>query len=552
MNIGPAPSLPDQAPPAQPLPAIPLFDGGWQRNLMQPLLILILTVSLLMGPIALMRQISGEQRFLALLPFFFFVILQAIYSRRWLARPEHRWFGDPRARLGEIVLVLTLLRLVIWLIQRQPITLERARGWLVEPISFFDPLFVLSAGLALIAWGFAASLTTLFLDLALAPDELMVWEGRGGTRAWVQAQPKNRQELLERYAGQWMWGGVLLTFTAAAARIELRPGSGRLFGLTALGLGPELVLALALYFLIGLLLLSYGQLATLRARWQREGTPGIDQVTGRWQRNALLTILGVGLLASLLPLGSSFGLALLLNALFQALLFIASFLLTLVAALISWALNLFGLESSVAPELPPAPFQPDFLPPEPAPPESVLPPWAAGGVFWLLLILVALYLLFYFFWRQGWGRAVLQMGWFARLQQWWRLFWTRAHAVAAQARARLAAVSLPATSAALPRPWRFVRLLGLSPTARARYFYLSTLRRAAQAGVARAPAQTPLEYEQTLAERLPTAGAEIDDLTASFLRARYAPTPLEEPAASRAQSAAARIKQHLRRLGGEQ
>lgn len=539
---------PTPPPPESPPPAIPLFDGGWQRAVAQPALILLLTLSLLMGPIALMRQISGEQRFLILLPFFLFVILQAIYTRRWLARPEHRWFGDPCARLGEIALVLLLLRLVVWAIQRQPLTLEVARGWLLDPLTFFDPLYVLNAGLALIAWGFAASLTTLFLDLGLAPDELIPWEDRLGTRAWVQAQPKNRQEMLERYAEQWMWGGVLLTLSAALARVQFRPAPGRLFGLSALGLGPELVLALVFYFLIGLFLLSYGQLAVLRSRWQREGTPGIGQVTGRWQRRALITILGVGVLASLLPLGSSFGLALILNAVIQALLLAVSLLVGLVAALVMWLSGLFGVEMTAPPEPPPPLPQIDLLPPAPPPTEPVLPPWAPGGLFWLLLSLLLLYLLYHFLTQQEMGRALLRRGWFTRLRAWWRLLWARAGAAAERARARLAAASLPGAPASLPQPWRFVRLLGLSPTARARYFYLSTLRRAAQAGAARAPAQTPLEYEATLAQHLPAASAEIDALTASFLRARYAPAPLDEPAAHRAQSAAARIKHYLRRL----
>lgn len=53
------------------------------------------------------------------------------------------------------------------------------------------------------------------------------------------------------------------------------------------------------------------------------------------------------------------------------------------------------------------------------------------------------------------------------------------------------------------------------------YFYLSILRRAARAGHARGAQQTPYEYGQALAERLPEAVSEVTALTQAFVEARY-------------------------------
>lgn len=524
-----------------------LSDGPWQRNIVRPLLIVAVSTSLLVGPISLMRTFTREDRVLSLLPFFILVTLQAVYTRHWLANPEHRWFRDVRTRLGEIVLLLVVLRLVVWYIQRQEIALYVLEEWLVDPFSFFDLLFVMGVFLTLMGWGFAAAFTMIFLDLGLAPDELLDYRERGYERAWVQALPSNRQELLDRFGEMWMWGGAFLAFTAALSRVQFNPEPGRLIGLRTLGLAPELVLALVIYFMGGLMLLSYGRLALLRARWQREGSAGIERVTRRWQRNALLAIVGVAALASLLPFGSSFGLALILSALLQIIFLIVTGIMVLITALAAAALSLFGTQAPEQSLNLPTPAPPESPLSPPTLPSELIPPWAAGGLFWLIVIILGLYLVAYFLVRRGLGRRLKALPWLGRLVVWWRRLWGRASEMAGEARRRLRTSTPPSLPARFSDPWRFVRLRGLSPSERTRYFYLSTVRRAGEAGVRRQPAQTPLEYESTLSSQFPQAGSEIAELTGSFLRARYGPRPLDEPEAGRARRAWQEIKRFLRR-----
>ncbi|RME84729.1 MAG: hypothetical protein D6775_04790, partial [Caldilineae bacterium] len=320
-----------------------LVDSRWLKDVLRPLLIAIMSTSLLLGPVALGRMITQEERYYLLLPFCFGVALEAVYTRNWLAQPHLRRHRDVRIQVGELSLWLVVLRLLTWYIRGQVIDLAAVRAWLYEPGSFFDLLFLFGILMTVVVWKFAGLIAGIFIDLGLRPDELVDYKAAHRERAWVQALPVDRQALLEQYVELWMWGGVLLVFTAAVGRVRFEPQPGKLIGLRTLGLGPDLILALVSYYLVGLVLLSQGRLAQLRARWHREGTPGIAQVARRWNRYALLAIFGIGLLASLLPFGSTYGLALIIGAVIQAVLFLYFLVFALITGLLSFLLGLFGV-----------------------------------------------------------------------------------------------------------------------------------------------------------------------------------------------------------------
>jgi len=96
-------------------------------------------------------------------------------------------------------------------------------------------------------------------------------------------------------------------------------------------------------------------------------------------------------------------------------------------------------------------------------------------------------------------------------------------------------------------PGSFLSLRRLPPRELIRYFYLSTLRRAAQAGQPRRPAQTPYEYEADLNRALPELEPDLSGLTGAFITARYSPQPMQPEEAQAAKSFWQRIKEALRR-----
>jgi hypothetical protein len=79
------------------------------------------------------------------------------------------------------------------------------------------------------------------------------------------------------------------------------------------------------------------------------------------------------------------------------------------------------------------------------------------------------------------------------------------------------------------------------------YFYLSIARRAAQAGRARQPHQTPYEYQADLASHFPNLEPDLSGLTEAFVQARYDNRRLNSKDADAVKPLWQRIKSELRR-----
>ena len=93
---------------------------------------------------------------------------------------------------------------------------------------------------------------------------------------------------------------------------------------------------------------------------------------------------------------------------------------------------------------------------------------------------------------------------------------------------------------------RFLRFNSLSARERLLYFYLSTIRRAEEQGIQRAPVQTPHEYSTVLKQALPEVQPELDDLTEAFIEARYSLHPVTPEQTSGVLSHWKQVQQALR------
>jgi hypothetical protein len=137
-----------------------------------------------------------------------------------------------------------------------------------------------------------------------------------------------------------------------------------------------------------------------------------------------------------------------------------------------------------------------------------------------------------------WGRLL------AWLRDWWQQWRTWRHGVQArlaQRRAERQGEERAGTKLRFFSPGR------LAPRELIRYFYLSTARRAAQAGQPRRPSQTPYEYRTTLEERFPDLEPDLDGLTEAFIAARYSRQPVQETEAEAVKPLWQRIKAILQR-----
>jgi hypothetical protein len=373
----------------------------------------------------------------------------------------------------------------------------------------------------ILAWIMSSAMAEDLLALALQPDDLYVVRSFAN-RYQDSARPvyTDRAAILRRFVGRWVMGGILLVILAAGSRFDLPRGG--FFGVMRQNIDATVVAAIIVYFLAGLVLISQGQLAMLRARWTLQRVPSAESILQNWPLYATVLLVAVAVIAALLPLGGTFYLAQILGAIitgiYSILFGLFRFFLTLFLVLMAWLAGKPPEETLTPPELPPV------TPEAPPPTGAEMPPWAGGAVFWLFAAALLGYAAYIYFSGKGMDFAWARRLWKLLAARWVALF----GAYRAWQAARLAANGETAGEGAgragrrLPA---WLRLRGLDPDRQVRYYYLSFLHRAEEAGMPRHTGETPFQYAPRLAEQLKveeTDRAAIADLTDAFVQVRYA------------------------------
>jgi len=337
-------------------------------------------------------------------------------------------------------------------------------------------------------------------------------------------------------------GGALLLLALAGETVNTMEIGGPPRPLAPLSSAAALI-----YVVSGFVLYSRARLMVLQAKWVQEGAHVAPLVEQRWIRSSWLLIALIVAGAALLPRSYALGLLDTLRAILgvvgYALAMIGYALMWLLALLLSlpaWVLSLFmptGTPVSSAP-----PPSPPVAPPQ----IEHTPNLLAALVFWLCIALLVGYAVAVVVQRHP---ALMQrIGVIALIQlfiAWLRSIWRQSVSWAALAiRAVEDALRQPAT--ALQRRRGYVSLRRMTPRDQVRYFYLATLRRAAQSGVARLPAQTPYEYAARLEHALPEAASDVAMLTDGFIAAQYSPYTLTADDAERARRPWERLRRALR------
>ncbi len=518
------------------------------QSILRPALIAIAAVCLVLAMLAFVRRLVPS------LPLVYTELLAAIgalasitgsITTTWLAQPGQRSKRHAGYRAAEVTLMLGITRLATWLTTDSFPGLEQ---FLVRPVdSLLDGYFLVGAFVVLLAWVMSTAMTEDLLALALQPDDLYMVQGVGD-RWQDRARPvyTDRAAILRRFVARWVIGGILLVIFAAGSRYDL-PESGFL-GVIRQNIDPVVVTAIIVYFLAGLILISQGQLALLRARWALQKTPSAPSVLQNWPVYALIVIVLIGIVAAMLPLGGTFYLAQILTAILSGLYFfifgVFRFFLSLFLMLVSW------LTGEPVEEPPPPPQPPMPTPALEVPPESaaIMPPWAGGVVFWTFAAILLGYAAYIYFSGKGtnfaWARriwAMLRARWlilFGAYQSW--------QAERMRAQAARAEEALRGNSRGLPA---WLRLRGLDPDRQVRYYYLALLHRAEEAGLPRKEAETPLHYAPRLAEQLHADDdnrAAIADLTEAFVQVRYAGDHVNPDRLARIKQVWVTLKKNLR------
>jgi uncharacterized protein DUF4129 len=325
---------------------------------------------------------------------------------------------------------------------------------------------------------------------------------------------------------------------------------------------PGLAFNVLAYFMLGLVLLGQVHFTRLRLLWQEQQIPVAGNVAGRWARYSLVFLGLAALIALLLPTGYTYSL---LDGIAAALTVIST-VLTFIVLVVMWLLLLpFSWLWWLAMHLLGTPARPPATAPLPPPPPTQLlspttaqPPWFETLRILLVVSLVVGMIIYilraYLRDHPDVLKTLSALRPIRGLRRWWTVLWRRLGGWADVLNERLPREWLRRWMRPPPlaSPLRFFRLGAQSPRDQILYFYLSLLRRAGRLGFPRRPAQTPHEYEPTLAAHLPEAQAEADQLTQAFVEARYSRQAMGVDQARRVRAYWGRLRAALqaRRQGG--
>lgn len=561
--------IPPVPPPGSPPPApvLPLDDprlafitNKWSRTVVQPLLVSVLITGLFSALLVLTEIITRSDLWLPYSGFLFFVTLESCYTTLWLQQPERRLLNHTAYRAAELLLLTLLLRFFSWSVLGNWPQLADLPDILARPHLFLlDGPFIFCGIVSLFAWERSVSLAQTFTRLAIDQAEVYYYALSTSQRnASDKPVRTNRGEIVLSFFRQWIAGALILAVVTSMSNydvVEIYRGSS-LAG-ARLGLRTELVLFLLLYFLAGFALLSQARLAAMNARWLINGVTRAGQVEQSWHRYTLLLLGGIALVAAFLPIGSTFAIGRILQMAVWVLSTAASIIMTLLSTLLAWIISLFTgdpapatTEPLLQPTLPPPPTLTATPIPPALPPSAVDSGLIVSSLFWAVAIVVSVMAISFFLRERGVkvNTAVFQSIWH-QFRTWLQTAWRGAgHQVrdwqqAVRARLQREPDEKPANQP----PWRFIRLNGLSPREQIRYFYLSTVKRAADKGVPRQEAETPLEFAQDLKQSWPDAEEDVDVLTEAFLEARYGRSPIEAEDVSPVKKRWQQVKSSLRR-----
>ena len=511
-------------------------SGRPMRYVVLPLLMAIMLMALMVSLLAVIVEVSVDNRWFGTTFLLFFIALEGIYTTNWLNHPRQLPLDRAAYRAAELLLLIILVLIANQFIFGQGIPeREMLLEYLRAPqILFLNWHFLIMVLLAAIIWRMAIHLSQIFTKLQISEFELRYHSlplAQRKARAEDQPIQISRSELVDDFLRFWLIGGLLLVVATGISTLGQQSVEKFMAPLASgrTNLEPRLLSALLLYFIIGLWLLSQARLMHVHARWLLNSINTDEDARRKWQRTSLVILAFVVLVATFLPIGSTSALSQIINVVLFWALAIAYFIILLLVLPFAMLLAFFsgkGIEEVT----PPPPLEPNFMQPPLENSASQLGETLAmvlsSGFWTVLIIILILALLFYFRERglDGLGPVRnLRLG--ERILAWLREFWSRLHGQVRSLQDTLLLLRESENSdeeaqAGRPR-WRFLRVSNLSPRDQLRYFYLSTIRRAADKGVKREAADTPNEYAEDLKQSWPEAKEGLDNLTQAFLMARY-------------------------------
>ncbi len=528
------------------------YDRTWLGSIARPALLILMVSMIDVAMLAFLRQYAPDMTAAMGWTILGLGVLAAVIgvtTTTWLALPAQRLRRSGGYRAAEIALLLAVTRAAIWAMQGgfpDPLAM------LTDPTGVFaDGYFLIAAVTVLFTWFAAIDFTSDMAQLALQPDEL--WLNRRvevGTADTSRAATSDRTQVVRNFLGRWVGWGIFLILLASTLRLGVTRPS--FWALGRQDVDPMVVGAVITFFVIGLLLLSQGQLAMLRARWTLARLPTAPGVTHNWPIYTAIVLLIFAAVAAFLPLGDTYLLSLILSTILNAVFALLYLIFRLITVAFLMLLSLLPFSERAAEQAAqPPPVQAAL---EQAPAPLVIPPWVGGLFFWLSVAFLIGYAAYFYFSDKdssfGWLRRFL-----ARLYAQVLAFFATVRSWQPQASRYAAAETAPteSTLGALLRrllPWSL-----MPPNQRVRFLYFQLLDAAEQHELPRRPSETPDGFAERLDAAIGANEAEdcaIDELTGAFVGVRYAGRAADRPQTETLKRLWDRLRAHLpaKKAGG--
>lgn len=519
----------------------------WADYLFRPVVVTVMITCISISLVALGRAVTPGWWGGHILIGMILATIEAIYSFRILHRPETRGISQQRFRIAELGLLIVLLKIISLF----------GRPWadigpsiveiLSQPSAIFSMDFIVMLVLAGLAWIAAYGTMNDFEGLY----DPFTFRSEGITP-------------MGNLALRFYWGGGLIIVFSGMSLIMMRSGVSGLVEMATLSnarIGGVVLNALV-YFILGLVMLSQVRLTSLMTRWYIQDVQVADGLGKTWAKYGMIFLGLVAFLVIFLPTGYSLGIfdtaVLALRAIFGIFFAIAQVFMFLLTLPLAWLASLFGSEEAV----------------ESPPPDLALapPPFAQGGggeslpwwelvrslAFWLVFIIVGIYLVRTYLADHPELLDALKR--FAPLR--WTIGIVTSFTAWLRRLIRSGIDRIPKkvdlqTSVAPEKKrrrslWQRLRPGNLTDREQILYYYLNTLKRAEEEGVARKQDQTPYEYEPDLQQSMPEYDNDVNLLTEAFVHARYSRDTFDSEHVAMVKTIWERVQTGLRSIGQQE
>ena len=313
---------------------------------------------------------------------------------------------------------------------------------------------------------------------------------------------------------------------------------------------PNMIVPFIILFIVlGLALLSLTRFASLQSAWRQAGVQIPSQIPHRWLvYGSFILILGTGVIV-FLPTHYGMGFFETVIAVIRLLALGITYLFALIVLLVRMISRLFSPNNNVSQNQPVvSTLTPDILPNKPAASQDLL----GSLIFWVFLTaLVVIALRQYILYNRDLAEELKRF----KPIHWILSGWKRLITVIKKTNKnigdyiqdRLQQLRNLAKPVTEMNEWNYINLRRLSTRQRIIFYYLALIKRAGETHVARQEGQTPYEYAKTLTTSFEEGRDGVDEMTETFIEARYSRHEILREKENKTRSAWESIRRLLRK-----